>query len=112
MLVLVVAAFALAGGITLLRKSLVGGLMLSVLTPVVYAVGVTYVTANFCLLSPLCASGPVGTGTVFGTTFIWGFETGFFIFVTAIVVLGLSVVLNNSLTKATTSRERSDASKL
>src|SRR6058998_1879796 len=34
---------------------------------------------------PLCASGPIGNGTVLGTTYTWGFETGFYIFIVGIV---------------------------
>ena len=50
---------------------------------------------------PLCASGPIGNGTVFGTTYTWGFETGFYIFIVGIVVFALSLVLNNSLARIT-----------
>ena len=53
---------------------------------------------------PLCALGPVGNGTVFGTAYTWGFETGFYIFIVGIVVFALSLVLNNSLARTTAIR--------
>ncbi|HYY91821.1 MAG TPA: hypothetical protein VE955_07515 [Candidatus Dormibacteraeota bacterium] len=98
-LALVVAALALAGGLTLLRKYLVAGIALSILTLAGYAITIAYLTSNYCILSPLCASGPIGTATIFGTTFTWGFETGFYFFLVALVVLALSLVLNNSLAR-------------
>ncbi len=103
-LALVAASLALAGGLTLVRKYLVAGLVVSILTPIAYAITIAYVTSTYCLLFPLCASGPIGTGAVFGTTYTWGFETGFYIFIVAIVVLALSLVLNNSLARTTAIR--------
>lgn len=100
-LALVVAGLALAGGLTLLRKYLVIGLGLSIITPVIYAISVAYVTSNWCLLSPVCASGAVGTTTFSGATVTWGFETGFYTFIVGIVVLGLAIMLNNSLARTT-----------
>lgn len=89
-LALVVASLALSGGLTLLRRYLVAGLVPSVLTPVAYTGAIVYVTSNYCL-TPLCVSGPIGTVSFLGTTFTWGFETGFYLFIVAIVVLALSL---------------------
>jgi len=100
-LALIVAALALAGGLTLVRKYLVSGLILSVLTPIAYTITIAYVTYNYCLISPLCATGPIGSATLLGTTLTWGFETGFYLFIVAIVVLALSLALNNTLARNT-----------
>jgi len=100
LLALVVASLALAGGLTLSRKYLLAGLAVSILTPIAYAISIAYITANYCL-TPVCASGIVGRGTFLGTTFTWGFETGFYIFIAAIIVLLLAVSLNNSLARTT-----------
>src|SRR5438093_4792965 len=83
-LALVAASLALAGGLTLVRKYLVAGLVVSILTPIAYTVTIAYVTSSHCLLFPLSVSGPIGTGAVFGTTYTWGFETGFYIFIVGI----------------------------
>ena len=103
-LALVAASLALAGGLTLVRKYLVAGLVVSILTPIAYTVTIAYVTSSHCLLFPLSVSGPIGTGAVFGTTYTWGFETGFYIFIVGIVIFALSLVLNNSLARTTAIR--------
>ncbi|TMI54868.1 hypothetical protein E6H15_05155 [Candidatus Bathyarchaeota archaeon] len=77
---------------------------MSILTPIAYTITIAYVTSSYCLLFPLCASGPIGNGTAFGTTYTWGFETGFYIFIVGIVVFALSLVLNNSLARTTAIR--------
>ncbi len=100
LLALVVASLALAGGLTLRRKYLLVGLGLSILTPIAYAVSIAYMTSNYCL-TPLCASGVIGSATLAGTTFSWGLETGFYIFIASIFVLVLSLVLNDSLARTT-----------
>jgi len=53
-LVLVATALVVVGSITLLRRYLIGGLVLSALAPVVYAVAINYVTMNYCLSPLLC----------------------------------------------------------
>jgi hypothetical protein len=103
-LVLVVASLALAGSLTLRRKYLIAGIGLSILTIIAYAIAITYVTTNYCL-TPLCASGPIGTASFAGTAFSWGFETGFYIFIASAVVLALAIFLNNSLARATVIRK-------
>ena len=62
-LVLVATALVVVGSLTLLRRYLLGGLVLSALAPVVYVVAINYVTMNYCL-SPFCVSGPVGVESV------------------------------------------------
>jgi len=98
-LALVAAALAVAGSLTLIRKYLVAGLFLSILTPIFYAASISYVTYNSCL-TPQCSSGPVGSATAFdGATFGWGFETGFYIFIISATVLALALFMNNSLAR-------------
>jgi hypothetical protein len=99
-LVLVVASLALAGSLTLRRKYLIVGIGLSILTTIAYAIAISNVTTNYCL-TPLCASGPVGSASFAGTTFTWGFETGFYIFIASTIVIVLGLVLNDSLARTT-----------
>jgi len=98
-LVLVATALVVVGSITLLRRYLLGGLVLSVLAPVVYAVAINYVTMNYCL-SPLCVSGPVGRESVAGISglgVVWGFQSGFYIFLVAVLVLVAGLLFNSRL---------------
>lgn len=105
LLALVVAALALAGGLTLLRKYLIAGLTLSIAALIAYTIAISYVTSNYCL-TPLCITGTIGRSTAFdGVTFTWGFETGFYIFIVAAAVLALSIFLNNSLARTTATRK-------
>src|SRR6266704_914114 len=94
-LVLVATTLVVVGSITLLRRYLLGGLVLSALAPVVYAVAINYVTMNYCL-SPFCVSGPVGVESVSrvgGLSVAWGF----YIFLTAVPVLIAGLIFNSRL---------------
>ncbi len=96
-LVLVSAALVVVGSITLLRRYLLGGLVLSALAPVVYAIAINYVTMNYCL-SPFCVSGPIGTESVSraaGLSVAWGFQSGFYIFLAAMLVLIAGLIFNS-----------------
>src|SRR6266550_7009188 len=96
-LVLVATALVVVGSLTLLRRYLLGGLVLSALAPVVYAVAVNYVTMNYCL-SPLCVSGPIGSESrVAGLSVAWGFQNGFYIFLIAVMVSIAGLVVNSRL---------------
>src|SRR6266446_9227494 len=98
-LVLVATALVVVGSVTLLRRYLLGGLVLSALAPVVYAVAINYVTMNYCL-SPFCVSGPVGSESVSGIpglSVAWGFQSGFYIFLTAVLVLIAGLIFNSRL---------------
>jgi len=98
-LVLVAAALVVVGGITLLRRYLLGGLVLSALAPVVYAVAINYVTMNYCI-TPFCVSGPVGSESVSGASGLsvaWGFQTGFYVFLAAVLVLIGGLLFNSRL---------------
>jgi hypothetical protein len=100
-LVLVATALVVVGSITLLRRYLLAGLVLSALAPVVYVVAIDYVTMNYCL-SPFCVSGPIGSESVLGAPRIgvaWGFQIGFYIFLAAVVVLIVGLVLNSRLSR-------------
>jgi hypothetical protein len=98
-LVLVATALVVVGSITLLRRYLLGGLVLSVLAPVVYAVAINYVTMNYCI-TPFCVSGPVGSESVSrapGLGVVWGFQIGFYVFLAAVLVLIGGLVFNSRL---------------
>lgn len=98
-LVLVATALVVVGSITLLRRYLLGGLVLSALAPAVYAVAVNYVTMNYCI-TPFCVSGPVGSESVArapGLSVVWGFQTGFYVFLAAVLVLIVGLVFNSRL---------------
>jgi hypothetical protein len=98
-LVLVATALIVVGSITLLRRYLLAGLVLSALAPIVYAVAINYVTMNYCL-SPFCVSGPVGSESISGLPrlgVVWGFQIGFYIFLVAVLVLIAGLILNSRL---------------
>jgi len=98
-LVLVATALVVVGSITLLRRYLLGGLVLSALAPVVYAVAINYVTMNYCL-SPFCVSGPVGSESVSGIPglgVVWGFQSGFYTFLVAVLILVAGLLFNSRL---------------
>src|SRR6266700_4590189 len=98
-LVLVATALVVVGSLTLLRRYLLGGLVLSALAPVVYAVAINYVTMNYCL-SPFCVSGPVGSESVSGIPglgVVWGFTSGFYTFVVAVLILVAGRLFNSRL---------------
>jgi hypothetical protein len=98
-MVLVATALVVVGSLTLLRRYLVAGLVLSALAPVVYTVAINYVTMNYCL-SPFCVSGPVGSESVSGIPrlgVVWGFQIGFYIFLAAFLVLIAGLMFNSRL---------------
>ena len=98
-LVLVATALVVVGSITLLRRYLLGGLVLSALAPVVYAVAINYVTMNYCI-TPFCVSGPVGSESVSrasGLSVAWGFQIGFYVFLAAVLVLIAGLLFNSRL---------------
>lgn len=107
LLVLVVASLALAGSLTMNRTLLTVGLGLSILTPIVYLAGVSYLTSQYCLMptiSSSCATGIIGSAlTIENLRFTWGFETGFYTFIAAIIVLALGRYMNTSLSRTVTS---------
>ena len=112
-LVLVATALVVVGSITLVRRYLVGGLVLSAIAPVVYAVAINYVTMNYCL-SPFCVSGPVGSESVSGIPnlgVVWGFQIGFYIFLAAFLVLIAGLIFNSRLApgQVTTGARRTHA---
>jgi hypothetical protein len=98
-LVLVATALVVVGSITLLRRYLLGGLVLSALAPVIYTVAINYVTMNYCI-TPFCVSGPVGSESVSrapGLSVAWGFQIGFYVFLAAVLVLIAGLVFNSRL---------------
>src|SRR2546425_2151156 len=98
-LVLVATALVVVGSLTLLRRYLLGGLVLSALAPVVYAVAINYVTMNYCI-TLFCVSGPVGSESVSGASGLsvaWGFQIGFYVFLAAVLVLIAGLLFNSRL---------------
>ena len=98
-LVLVATALVVVGSITLLRRYLLGGLVLSALAPAVYAIAINYVTMNYCI-TPFCVSGPVGSESVSrapGLGVVWGFQIGFYVFLAAVLVLIGGLAFNSRL---------------
>jgi hypothetical protein len=100
LLALVVASLALAGSLTMHRSYLIAGLALAILTPIAYIFSISYVTSNFCLnpLPSTCAS-VMGRASFGGSVASWGFETGFYAFIAAALVLAVGLSLNNSLAR-------------
>src|SRR5467141_623025 len=98
-LVLVATALVVVGSLTLLRRYLLGGLVLSALAPALYAVAINYVTMNYCI-TPFCVSGLVGSESVSrasGLSVAWGFQIGFFVFLAAVLVLIAGLLFNSRL---------------
>jgi hypothetical protein len=98
-MVLVATALVVVGSITLLRRYLLEGLVVSALAPVVYAVAINYVTMNYCI-TPFCVSGPVGSESVSrapGLSVAWGFQIGFYVLLAAVLVLIAGLVFNSRL---------------
>ena len=101
-LVLVGTSLVVVGSITLLRRYLLGGLVLSALAPALYAVAINYVTMNYCI-TRFCVSGPVGSESVSraaGLSVAWGFQSGFYLFLSALLVLIVGLVFNSRLEKS------------
>lgn len=98
---LIAASLVIVGSITLLRRYLIAGLVLSALSLIVYSVAVDYVTTNYCVTA-LCIQGPVGALSVPGATVSWGFQSGFYIFLLAILLLATGVFLNRMIVRNAT----------
>jgi hypothetical protein len=100
---LIAASLVVVGSITLLRRYLIAGLVLSALSLVVYTVAVDYVTTNYCVTA-LCIQGPVGALSVPGASVNWGFQSGFYIFLLAVLLLAAGVFLNRMIVHTATPR--------
>lgn len=95
---LTAAALAIVGSLTRIRRYFAAGILLSGISLAVYAVAIEYVTLNYCLIGPPCVSGPIGIATlrtVSGITFAWGFQSGFYASILALLVLSVGLLLNN-----------------
>ena len=100
---LIAASLVVVGSVTLLRKYLIAGLVLSALSLIVYTVAVDYVTTNYCVTA-LCIQGPIGALSVPGATVNWGFQSGFYIFLLAVLLLAAGVLLNRMIVYTATPR--------
>lgn len=98
---LIAASLVVVGSVTLLRRYLIAGLVLSSLSLIVYTVAVDYVTTNYCV-TPLCIQGPIGALSVPGATVNWGFQSGFYIFLLAVLLLAAGLLLNRMIVHTAT----------
>lgn len=101
---LIAAALAIVGSLTRIRKYFVAGILLSGISLAVYTAAIEYVTLNYCLIGPPCVSGPVGIATfrgIPGITFAWGFQSGFYASLLALLVLSVGLFLNNMRARET-----------
>ncbi|HZY47643.1 MAG TPA: hypothetical protein VFE96_07595 [Candidatus Bathyarchaeia archaeon] len=80
-LVIVSALMALIGSFISNNRPLIGGFILSVLTPIAYLGLVSYSVTNACGGQANCLNGPFGSETVFSFTLTWGFQIGFYLYV-------------------------------
>lgn len=104
---LIAAALAVVGSLTRIRKYFLAGILLSGVSLAIYTAAIEYVTLNYCLIGPPCVSGPVGIATfraVPGITFAWGFQSGFYASILALLVLTVGLLLNNMWIRETTVR--------
>jgi hypothetical protein len=95
---LIAAALAIVGSLTRMRRYFIAGILLSGISLALYTVAIEYVTLNSCLIGPPCVSGPVGIATlrtVSGITFAWGFQSGFYASILALLVLTVGLLLND-----------------
>ncbi len=99
-LALIVASLALAGSLTMHRTYLVVGLVLAVLTPIVYIVSISYITSHYCfVMGPTSCASVMGSTSFAGNVATWGFDTGFYAFIAAALVLAVGLSMNNSLAR-------------
>ena len=102
---LIAASLVVVGSVTLLRRYLIAGLILSALSLIVYTVAVDYFTTNYCVTA-LCIQGPIGAISIPGATVDWGFQSGFYIFLLGFLLLAAGVLLNKLLVRErTTTRQ-------
>lgn len=81
-LVIVSTVLVLLGTIPRVSRLLIGGGILAILAPILYAFLVNYAVANSCGSMSNCITGPFGTQTFagpLGFTENWGFQPGFYI---------------------------------
>jgi hypothetical protein len=104
---LTATALAVVGSLTRIRRYFVAGILLSGVSLVTYTAAVEYVTLNYCLIGPPCVSGPMGVATFSalpGITFAWGFQSGFYASILALLVLITGLLVNNMWVRDTTNR--------
>jgi len=97
------AVLLLLGSIPKAHRLLVGGVVVSVLTPIFYALLVNYTVSNGCGGSSNCITGPFGTETTtFGPlslTRTWGFQTGFYIEIVGAVLAIIAIAFHRTFLK-------------
>ncbi len=104
-LAIVSAILTLLGTIPKAHRLLIGGGLISVLTPILYAVLVSYAVSNGCGGSSNCITGPFGTETMtvaplgLSLTRTWGFQTGFYIEIVGAVITIIAIAFHQTFLK-------------
>jgi len=97
------AILLLLGSIPKAHRLLVGGVVVSVLTPIIYALLVNYTVSNGCGGSSNCISGPFGTETmnvgILSLTRTWGFQLGFYLEIVGAVLAIIAIAFQQTFLK-------------
>jgi hypothetical protein len=97
------AVLVLVGTIPKAHRLLAGGIILSMLTPITYALLVNYAVSNGCGGSSNCISGPFGTETtnagIVSLTRTWGFQPGFYLEIVGAILSILAVAFHQTFLK-------------
>ncbi len=87
-LVLLTTALAIAGSFTTGFRVLASSLVTSV---------IGYTVSNNCQ-GAACITSPTGSESIVGVTLTWGFQLGFYLFITATILLVIGLVFHQTLT--------------
>ena len=96
-LVLLTTALAIAGSFTTRFRVPAGSLATSVAALVGYAELIGYTVSNNCQ-GAACITSPTGSESIVGVTLTWGFQLGFYLFITATILLVIGLVFHQTLT--------------
>jgi hypothetical protein len=96
-LVLLTTALAIAGSFTTRFRVLAGSLATSVAALVGYAELIGYTVSNNCQ-GAACITSPTGSESIVGVTLTWGFQLGFYLFITATILVVIGLVFHQTLT--------------
>src|SRR5207249_4936193 len=103
---------ALVGTIPKAHRLLSLGVVVSILTPIIYAVLVNFAVSNGCGSSSNCITGPFGTETTnvgfFSFTRTWGFQPGFYIEIGGAILALIAIGFHRTFLVAKKSRNPFD----
>lgn len=106
-LVIASAVLVLAGTIPKSSRLIIGGFILAVVAPVVYAIIVNDAVSAACSGISNCISGPFGTQTStagpFTITVNWGFQPGFYIEIVGAVLSAIAIAFHRTYITTKTS---------